>query len=285
MNLKEIAKEINEILDAKRKELKLTFTEDNHEYTMIDKNGKLRTDFPSVSKVYKVFYDEFPREEVSFRMSRGVKEEQNRLLEMWDNDAQYACDMGSRVHFILEKETLSMNGVNKEVRQPSFTCNREQETTGDKMIIAGKNYLHLMKERGLVLLDTEMVLGDNELGYTGQPDKVWLSMNREGNEVGIVITDWKTNKPKNMEVNDYTEPMKPPFEKYPGTALSHYYLQLPLYGRLLLKMLKGTPYENIKFYGAVVVHLNDFAEYTEYRVPKDVITKIMEINLSDYLTK
>ena len=39
------------------------------------------------------------------------------------------------------------------------------------MIKAGKEFIDIMHSRGAVLLDTEMVLGSPELGYTGQPDK------------------------------------------------------------------------------------------------------------------
>ena len=55
IDLKIASKEITEILKNKRDELKLTFDEESHTYTMIDKEGKLRSDWPSVSKVMKKF--------------------------------------------------------------------------------------------------------------------------------------------------------------------------------------------------------------------------------------
>ena len=57
-----------------------------------------------------------------------------------------------------------------------------------------------------------------------------------------MITDWKTNKEKNMEINNFTKPMKKPFENLPNNALGHYNTQLPFYGKLLLKMLEGSKY-------------------------------------------
>jgi hypothetical protein len=140
-----------------------------------------------------------------------------------------------------------------------------------------------MEDRGAVLLDTEMILGDPELGYVGQPDKVWLMMSRDKTEFGLVITDWKTNKPKNFQETSYTKRLKDPFGKYPDTALGHYYLQLPLYGKLLLKMLKGTKYENVKLLGCVISHLKDDSLYDEYKVPQDVIDVIMDMNMKEYL--
>ena len=55
MNLKNIAVEIREILENKRKEIDLTFIEEDHKYFMKNKDGEIRSDFPSVSKVMKLF--------------------------------------------------------------------------------------------------------------------------------------------------------------------------------------------------------------------------------------
>jgi hypothetical protein len=140
-----------------------------------------------------------------------------------------------------------------------------------------------MKEREVVLLDTEIVLGHPELGYTGQPDKVWLVINKKKDGFGLLITDWKTNKPKNFESNNFTKPMYKPFQNLPNTALGHYYVQLPLYGKLILKMLEGTKYENMKLYGCIVVLLQEDSEFKEFRVPQDVIDTVMNMNVKDYL--
>jgi hypothetical protein len=142
-----------------------------------------------------------------------------------------------------------------------------------------------MVERGAVLLDTEMVLGDPELGYTGQPDKIWLIMNKAATEFGLVITDWKTNKPKNFKKSQYTKKMLAPFQEYDDTALGHYYIQLPLYGKLLLKMLEGSKYSNIKLYGCIISHLRDDAQFEEFRVPKQVIDIILGMDMKKYLLK
>ena len=104
-------------------------------------------------------------------------------------------------------------------------------------------------------------------------------------EFGIVITDWKSNKPKNFEENHFTKRMKYPFQKHPNNALGHYFTQLPFYGKLLLKMLKGTKYENIKLYGCIVVLVKETSEYEEFRVPKEVINTILNMDMSKYLTK
>ena len=262
MRLDKVAKEIRELIRNKQQELQLEFKEENHEYTMIG-----RTDFPSVSKVIKKFYDEFPADEVALRMSKGDVLKQQKLLFEWQMAGEYSTNLGSRVHFYLEKKSIEMNGNYKDVRQPIFDCDLEQITKGDSMISAGKKYLKLCESRNLALLDTEAVLGHPVLGYTGQPDKVWVTVNAAGNEIGLLITDWKTNKEKNFKPSKFTKNMYPPFHEYPSTALGHYYLQLPLYGKLLVKMLEGTKYENIKLLGCIVVLLKENSEYEEFRVP------------------
>lgn len=278
MNLKETAQEIRELISKRQEEIGLTFVEENHIYTM---NGK--NDYPSVSGVLKRFFRAFPSVEAAYNKAGGNPEKQQKLLEEWAAAGTYATNMGSRVHYFLEKELVERNGNYKEVRQPIFECDASQILKADGMIKGGKKYLDLMEERGAVLLDTEIVLGDPELGYTGAPDKVWLMENKDGTGFGIVITDYKTNKKKNFQQSEFTERMYSPFQKYPNNALGHYYVQLPLYGKLLLKMLEGTKYENVKLYGCVVTHLNGDGEFEEYRVPGEVVTTVLDMNMKDYL--
>jgi hypothetical protein len=280
MRLNDAVKEIRELISQRQKELGLVFEEERHLYTM---NGT--TDWPSVSKVLKKFYKEFPTEEAAYNKAGGNPEKQQQLIEEWAAAGQYSTNLGSRVHFVLEEEAIKRNGSYKEVRKPIFECDLTQLMKSDKMIVAGKRYLDLLEQRNVVLLDTEMVLGDPELGYTGQPDKVWLTMNRTGDEFGFLITDWKTNKPKNFLENDYTQRMYSPFEELPNNALGHYKVQLPLYGKLLLKMLQGTKYQDIKLYGCIITHLRDDTQFEEYRVPKTVIDTVMEMDVRKYLNK
>jgi hypothetical protein len=285
IELNEVAKEIRDLLEKRRQDLELTFVEDTHTYYMKDMNGEMKSDFPSVSKVIKYFYEEFDSEGISLKKAKGDPEVQQQLLDEWKAAGDYATNMGSRVHYLLEKKVIDMFGGYKDVRQPIFECDFTQILKGDSMVSAGTAYLNLMVERGAVLLDTEIVLGDPELGYTGQPDKVWLIMNKEQTEFGLVITDWKSNKPKNFEESHFTTRMKYPFQKHPNNALGHYFTQLPFYGKLLLKMLQGTKYENIKLFGCIIVLVKETGEYEEFRVPKDVITTILGMDMKKYLIK
>ena len=284
MDLKKIAQEIREIISQKQKEFQLTFEEESHTYTMLDLNGELKSDFPSVSKVMKIFYDEFPTEQAAYSKAGGDPDEAERLINEWAELGRKSTNLGSRCHFILEEHTLKEFGIEKEVRQPIFDCDAEQIIKSDSMIVAGKRYIDLLKERGCVLIDTEMVLGHPELGYTGQPDKVWLVVGTNG-KIGILITDWKSNKPKNFETNRYTKKMKAPFQDLPDNALGHYNTQLPFYGKLLLKMLEGTKYEDILLLGCIVVLITDEREYHEHRVSKKTMNTILEMEMEKYLTK
>jgi hypothetical protein len=284
-DIKKVAKEIQDILSKRRNELNLSFEEEGHEYTMMDIDGKLRKDFPSVSKVMKLFYDEFPTEEAARNKAKGDPYVMQTLLSEWEEEGKISTNMGSRVHYELEIETIKRHGLNKVVRQPIYECDMGMIMKGDRMIKAGYKFLKLMEGRGAVLIDTEIVLGDPELGYVGQGDTCWLIKNKSKTGYGFIITDYKTNKKKNMETNDYTKPMREPFKFLPNNALGHYNTQLPLYGKLLLKMLKGTEYENLPLLGCIIVHLTDEQEFTEHRIPKNVIDIIFNMDIKTELTK
>lgn len=273
------------VLEEKRKQLELSFIEEDHIYFMKDLNGEIRSNFPSVSRLIAKFHKHFDSEGKALQMCKGDPEAAKELLAEWKLAGDLSTNMGSRVHFELETDTIDRFGSYKDVRQPIFDINEEQQRKSDSMIVAGKEFLDLMLERGAVLLDTEMVLGDPEEGYTGQPDKVWLMENKSKTDYGIVITDWKTNKPKNFVPQWYTGRLYPPFNEFHDTALGHYYLQLPLYGRLLLKMLQGTKFSDKKLMGSVVVLLKETGEYEEFRVPKQISDTILTMSLTKYIKR
>jgi hypothetical protein len=191
MDLHRITEEIRDIIEKRKSDLELTFYEDEHIYFMRDTDGKYRNNFPSVSKVIKNFYNSFDSEAKAFEMARGNINEMNFLLEQWEKAGEYSTNMGSRVHYVLESDLIKRYGDYKEVRRPNFICDTIQVMKGNQMIAAGNKFLDLMEERGALLLDTEMVLGDPELGYVGQPDKCWLIHNKQQNGYGLVVTDWK----------------------------------------------------------------------------------------------
>jgi hypothetical protein len=285
IDLEKIAQEMRDALEVKRQEMELTFIEEDHIYYMKDVDGVIKSNFPSVSKVIKNFYIPFDAETKSLQMAKGDLERQQELLEQWKASGDYSTNMGSRVHYLLETETIARYGNYKQVREPIFNCDESQIIKSDLMIGAGNKFLDLMTERKAVLLDTEMVLGDPELGYTGQPDKMWLMMNKTQDGFGIVVTDWKTNQPKNFKIQPYTGKMLHPFENYYDTSLTHYYIQLPLYGKLLMKMLQGTKFDTTKLLGCVIVLLKDDGTFEEFKVPMEVTQSILQMNIKQYMKK
>jgi hypothetical protein len=50
-------------------------------------------------------------------------------------------------------------------------------------------------------------------------------------------------------------------------------------------MLEGTKYENIKLYGCIISHLQEDTFFEEYRVPKEVIDIVLQMDVKKYLTK
>ena len=283
MDLKKESDKIRDILNRRRNQIDLTFIEEDHLYYMRDQNGIMRSNYPSVSKVIKKFYEEFDADGISLRIAKGDRQVQKELLKEWSDKGDYATNQGSRVHYLLEKELISQYGDYKKIRQPIYQCDNEQIERSNNMIEAGKAFIELMHERNATLLDTEIVLGDPELGYVGQPDKVWLIENKQGTDFGFLITDWKTNKPENFKKQHYTKKMYSPFDNVDSTALGHYYLQLPFYGKLLLKMLEGTEYSDKKLLGSIIVLVKEDGSFDEYKVPQDVIQKILLMDMSKIL--
>ena len=283
MNLEKIGIEINSLLNKKREELKLSFEEDTHTYTMLDKKGNLRSDWISVSGVVDNFYENFDAEAKSLSMCDGNLTEQRILVDKWAESGRVAADMGSRTHYELEIYINELYKRDKTVRKPLFECATNELRRSDIMIGSGKKFIDTMHERGAYLLDTELVLGSNTLNYTGQPDKVWL-LNNKG-KLNVIVTDWKTNKPENFIPKVYTKKMYKPFDYLDSTALGKYNIQLPLYGRLIKDMLKDTKYAKILFSGYIIVLLLDNGNFEEYRVHKKTYDRLATMDLSDYVIK
>jgi len=283
MNLNEIAQEMREALEIRRNELGLTFVEHRHIYTMKDINGVKRTGFPSVSKILHKFHEPFDSQKKALEMSNGDTAKARLLIEEWTKKGDDSKNLGSRAHFFLETELLERHGNFKTVREPVFKCDNEQIIRCDAMIGAGKQFIDLMHERGAVLLDTEMVLGDPEEGYVGAPDTAWIIENKQKDGFGLIVTDWKSNQEKNFKAQFYNGYMFPPFNNFRDFALTHYYIQIPLYGRLLIKMLENSKFKDTKLLGGIIIHLKDNNKFDEYRVPPEINGTILQMDLKKYL--
>ena len=282
-DLTELSAEIKEVMADRREQLALSFVENKHIYYMRDVKGNITSKFKSVSKIVKQFHPPFDSDGLSLKIAKGDPVRQKELLAEWKQAGTDSINLGSRVHYELEKMIVEDYGNYKDVREPVFTINEEQRVRSDNMIKAGRDFLDKMHERGAVLLDTEQVLGDPELKYVGQPDNTWLILNKAKTDFGIVVTDHKSNKPKNFKSMPYHGQMYAPFQQYKDFALSHYYTQLPLYGRLIIKMLSESKFSDKKFLGGVVTLMKDDATFEEFRVPKDIVQTIFTMDLTKYV--
>lgn len=282
-NLLEFAAEINEVMAARREELALSFVENKHIYYMRNMDGDITSKYKSVSKIVKQFHPPFDSHGLSLKIAKGDPVRQKELLAEWKQAGTDSINLGSRVHYELEKMIVEEYGSYKEVRQPVFKIDEAQRIRSDNMIKAGRDFMDKMHERGAVLLDTEMVLGDPELKYVGQPDNSWLMMNKSKTDFGIVVTDHKSNKPKNFKEMPYHGQMYPPFQEYKDFALSHYYTQIPLYGRLIVKMLAESKFADKKFLGGVIALMKDDATYAEFRVPQSIVKTVFNMDLNKYV--
>lgn len=278
VNLHEIAIEIREILNQKRLKNNLYFVEDDHKYFINNENGESISNLPSVSTIVHRYYEEFPKEEKALSKANGDVKEQKRLLEEWARSGDVATSIGSRTHYLLEKYLLSLYDDYKEVRKPLFNCDLDMCEKSNGMVLAGVKYIDFLHKNGCVLLDTEMVLGDLDLGYFGQPDKVWLVITKKG-KIALLISDWKTNKEEKFKIQKFTKKMYNPFEFLPDNSLGHYSLQLPLYGRLICKMLEGTKYSNIKVIKHSIVNVKSNGDYDVYDVDKKVVEEIYKLKI------
>jgi len=118
MDLEKVVKEIREILESKRDEFNLTFTEEDHKYMMVNTDGEVVDTHPSVSKVTKLFYEEFDAEGIAYNKAKGNIQYMKELLKEWSDSGDYASNMGSRVHYHLKKKPLiDLGGLKKFVNQ------------------------------------------------------------------------------------------------------------------------------------------------------------------------
>jgi len=79
--------------------------------------------------------------------------------------------------------------------------------------------------------------------------------------------------------------MYSPFDNLDSTALGHYSIQLPLYGRLLTKMLEGSVFASKRLFGSIIVLLRDDETFEEFRVSKDIIKKIYNLDFTKILNE
>ena len=221
-------------------------------------------------------------------LSSSYEQRLDLLRGLMDSDGTYNK---SRNSFVMEStresqvdytiEVLSSLGIkstkssfDKKFNNKTITCHRVSFVTTEFNPFLCKNHdltLNVKKDRRTyrtIVSVEEVESVPTKCIEVDSPSSTFLCGK-------TLLVTHNTNKPKNFQIQSYTEEMLPPFEDYMDTALTHYMIQLPLYIRLFLDMLKGTKYADIKVLGGIIVHLLDTGRFDEYRIPKAFINRVL----------
>lgn len=272
--LLEMANEIRSLLDQRRKEIQLSFEEENHRYEMLV-DGELIDELPSVSGILDENFTKFDKEGVSLKMCEEKNEKaipflekangdvllaQELLKKSWEDEGTSASNFGSYTHFKLEQYLWSLFDVERDFRKPEYTLTEKEHKLGISLTRKGVDMIHELISKGCVPIDTEVVMGSPRLGYFGQADNIWLCKTL-GGKIVVIFTDWKTNKSKNMVTNEmYDNLLSYPLDIIHDNTIGKYSLQQPLYALLFKDMLKGTKYEDLEIGGFRILKLRDEPE-------------------------
>lgn len=272
--LLEIAKDIRDTLNDVRKKRKLTFKEEEHEYSIFDPSkNKIISDLPSVSTLLKKWYTPFDEVSKSIEMMCGDTELAKDLRDKWNLKGKTASEIGSYVHYKLEQYVWSIFDIDKNLRKPEYDLNEESFLEAIKMLNKGINQVHTIINNGFIPLDTEVVMGSVNLGYFGQCDNIWLGKIKKN--IVVLMTDYKTNLEKNFVSQPWNKPMKSPFNHLLDTDLSKYFIQQPLYAQLFKDMLKDTKYSYLDFIGFRIIHTR--GEGKIIKIPTQVYNEVKSL--------
>lgn len=243
----------------------LNFDEPSHTYTYKNKVYK------SVSTVLYNYVPEFPEEimatNVANKRNREYIPEPNapmfgtrhiwnkeRVLAEWKLKRDIAANYGSFIHLELEKYACEKYLDNKEVKPLTIDeslINQEDMVDAYQTIQQGKYWLDNMIADGYELVDTEVMMINPILGYTGTIDLLFL---KDGK---LVIADWKSNR-KDIYTDDYNQYMKSPFNTLKNSTVNKYKIQLNLYKKLMESIVP------IEVSDLLIVHLtSDEVKVTE----------------------
>lgn len=189
----------------------ITFDEADHKY-FDEKDNQYR----SVTTIIKSLFPEFEKEKISFFVARKRGVDQQEVLDEWQESADIANEMGTKVHryaeCVLKGEEFDMELTTEKQKKLVATC---------------KMYLPRLLEK-YEFVEAEKIVFSPKYLLAGTVDLIMK--HKESGK--LCIFDWKTNK----EIK--------PYDKYGKTGklflshlgncnLNHYKLQLNLYRRLL----------------------------------------------------
>lgn len=193
----------------------IVFEENTHKYYIDDPNKRI--DFTSVTTFIGNYFPKFDAEKIApfTAKKRGISVQE--VLDEWEKTRNDACEFGTRVHACCE-DTL----LNRELRYAPSSP--KEELVFPNAIKAAND----IKEK-YDIVGVEKLVFDEPLRLSGTIDCLVKS---KENEFEYCIVDWKTNK-KIDDKAKYGKHAFAPIAELPDCEMSHYGLQLTLYGHIL----------------------------------------------------
>jgi len=189
---------------------KIYFSEEDHKY--IDEK---KTVYKSATTIVHSLFPEFQKDMIAFfcAKSRGVHKDV--VLEEWQETADIACDMGTRIHRYAECKMLGID-VDVEIKPEE-----------SKKIAACDNFL-ITLDKYYELVETEKIIFSPSLGLSGTVDLIM----RDRKTSKLSIFDWKTNKEIKLK-DKYNKWGKMFLSHLPNCNFYHYTVQLGIYKKML----------------------------------------------------
>lgn len=225
----------------------IVFDEPTHKYTY---KG---VEFKSVSSVLKKYTGTFPANFMAGKVAAKRRREgdyfisADNVLKEWDLKRDIAANFGTLVHYKLEQYAAAKYLIGKVVKPVTIDkslLNVDREITANLLVEQGKKWLDKMIESGYELVDTEVMMLNPTIGYSGTVDLLFLKDNK------LVIADWKSNQ-KDITNDDYNNYMLSPLSSMKATTVNKYKIQLNLYKKLMRAIVP------LEVEHLIIVHLKE----------------------------
>lgn len=203
-----------------------------HRYT------KAGREFTSVTTCLHEYTQEFDAERFSKKKAEEKGVPQSEILTLWDINREYACVLGTELHFYIETYLLYGRKI-------------ETMTGIDERVLAFHEFWDKLSEK-IEIIDCEILVYDEISGVAGTID--CLAKNKKTGK--YIIIDWKSNK--EIKYDNQWQNLKKPFEHLEDCNFNHYSLQLSTYQEIITRAFPEMEFENSR-----IVH---FAKGGTYKI-------------------
>lgn len=282
MNLLEILKKLRALADE------VFFIDDDHSYRNIDKPNLKYT---SVSGWAKCYYEEFNEEYWALYKALEGSGYLVRKGEIHKDNSESTIFVSNEETSFAEANKLPMN-VTPEIIKTNWERKRNKGTTeGTRIHFIYENawkgkrdsvkynsiYNIRRKNPHLLLIDTELIVGDVLIGLLGQLDA--LLYNLETNK--FQIRDLKTDD--EIKTKNKWQKLKPPFEDLDDCNFNRYVIKINMYRHLLERRIPEMIIDDEMY----IDHVSkQTLQHIEYKIPKielndDLIRRVIHNNEYD----